>query len=118
MTRVTVRGVNAALNQMDSELSVEISREVRESTLAAFGDVTTATPVDTGNARNSWRVNPTLTEQGSPVPYAGQRVENTTDYIESLNDGSSGQAPPRFIETAFLRHFDDVVVEVIPGELE
>ena len=40
-------------------------------------------------------------------------VTNGTDYIQLLNDGSSIQAPTRFIEQAFLRYFDDVRVEVI-----
>lgn len=116
-TTVRVIGVRQALAQSDVDLSQEISREIREATLAAFGDVVQATPVDTGNARNSWRLNQTL-ETNASVPYQGYRVENTTAYIQTLNDGSSAQAPPRFIEQSFLRYFDEVAVEVIPGELD
>ena len=117
-TRVTVVGVRPALAQMDAEISAMISQEVRENTLQAFGNVVQATPVDTGNARNSWRVNEFIDET-SGYPYASQRVENTTEYIESLNEGTSQQAPPRFIEVGFMQAgFDNVQVEVIPGELD
>ena len=47
------------------------------------------TPVDTGNARNNWKV----TKSG---------IENETEYLEYLNQGSSKQAPEYFIEKTLL----------------
>jgi hypothetical protein len=55
-----------------------------------------ATPVDTGLARDSWKVGqvgPTRCEISNGVPY-----------IESLNNGHSTQAPVHFIEQVALDH--------------
>lgn len=54
-----------------------------------------ATPVDTGLARSSWEVNKTA---------VGFDVENTTEYIQYLNEGSSLQAPSHFIEGVALKY--------------
>jgi hypothetical protein len=49
-----------------------------------------STPVDTGEARDGWR----LDEEGNIV--------NDVDHIDRLNDGSSQQAPSFFIEKTLL----------------
>jgi hypothetical protein len=48
-----------------------------------------ATPVDTGHARDSWRVE-------------GSSIVNDVDYIGELNQGTSQQAPSHFIEAVVL----------------
>jgi hypothetical protein len=48
-----------------------------------------ATPVDTGHARDSWK----MTENG---------IINDAEYISDLNNGSSKQAPPFFVEKEIL----------------
>jgi len=48
-----------------------------------------ATPVDTGRARDSWRVE-------------GDTIVNDVEYISKLNSGSSQQAPEYFIEKTLL----------------
>jgi len=53
-----------------------------------------ATPVDTGNARDHWKVHPV-----SPHRY---EIQNTVPYIKELNAGSSEQAPAFFIERTVL----------------
>jgi len=48
-----------------------------------------ATPVDTGEAQNSWG-------------YDSTGIYNTADHISDLNKGSSQQAPSHFIERVVL----------------
>lgn len=48
-----------------------------------------ATPVDTGNARDNWKIE-------------GNSIVNEVEYIEYLNQGSSIQAPQNFIEKTLL----------------
>jgi hypothetical protein len=53
-------------------------------------DLKDATPVDTGEARDGWQLDP----QGNIV--------NDVEHIEYLNAGSSQQAPAHFIEKTLL----------------
>ena len=48
-----------------------------------------ATPVDTGNARDHWKIQ-------------DNSIVNETEYIEYLNEGSSTQAPANFVERVVL----------------
>ena len=48
-----------------------------------------ATPVDTGKARDGWR-------------YENGAIVNDVEYIDRLNQGTSKQAPARFIEQTLL----------------
>jgi hypothetical protein len=48
-----------------------------------------ATPVDTGNARDGWRIE-------------GASLTNDVEYIDLLNKGTSKQAPSHFIEKTLL----------------
>jgi len=48
-----------------------------------------ATPIDTGLARSSWELSGSSGEK---------RLTNTVDYIESLNNGHSKQAPSNFVQ--------------------
>ena len=48
-----------------------------------------ATPIDTGNARENWRIEK-------------DKIVNDTEYIDVLNAGSSKQAPAYFIEKTLL----------------
>ena len=48
-----------------------------------------ATPIDTGEARQGWHI-------------VGDSIVNNVEYIESLNSGSSQQAPSHFIEQTLL----------------
>ena len=55
-----------------------------------------ATPIDTGKARDSWRI-----EKQRDGLY---KVINDVPYIGRLNDGSSKQAPAHFIESVALKY--------------
>lgn len=74
---------------------------MREIELAAAGQVEkkreemvaklrAATPVDTGEARAGWQI-------------AGNAIVNDVDHISNLNEGTSKQAPARFIERTLLQ---------------
>lgn len=53
------------------------------------------TPVDTGFARDSWSIE----KQDKDF-----NVTNKAEYIQYLNEGSSSQAPARFVETTALKY--------------
>lgn len=85
--------------------------------IQAYSDVSVKTPVDTGRARYSWycsinTIDYTTTPEGkwvfdplraskafaSAKPSDNLYIANSTPYIKSLNQGSSTQAPARFVE--------------------
>ena len=109
-------------NNVPTDFNSEVEKVLRQRALQAFAAVKLATPVDSGRARNSWYIGyqaqykdtqspgvTILTKKDKPQEII---VTNGTDYIQFLNDGSSIQAPTRFIEQAFLKYFDDVRVQV------
>ena len=120
---ITITGVLQAINELDRDTESFVADELRRRSLQALSDVKLATPVDTGRARNSWYIGyqeryVNQTTPGVTILTQSDEVReivvtNGTDYIQLLNDGSSIQAPTKFIEQAFLRYFDEVRVEVI-----
>ena len=107
MTRII--GLTDSLAQLQRDVEAEIDADTRVRTFQALADVKAVTPVDTGRARNAWRADPKGENSRGLRQY---EVRNPQNYIGELNMGSSQQAPANFIETAFLRHFDEVVVDV------
>lgn len=80
-----------------------VQLRIREAALETLRDVKTEMPVDTGRARASW---------GSPEAEGiwregkdGMSVTQGTNvqYVRSLNEGSSKQAPAGFIDAAAER---------------
>lgn len=120
---IFVRGLSQATAGLNKDFNTEIEKELRERALRATADVKLATPVDTGRARNSWYIgyqpnlfDGTISQIISLTPSKEPKtihVTNGTTYIQYLNNGTSVQAPSRFIENSFLRYFDEVDVEVI-----
>ena len=108
--RGRLRNVNNAFRGFSRELGEVVQNETNETAEQLLENLRNATPVDTGNARDSWfleRATPNLIREVQGVIY------NTTEYIDELNEGSSRQAPARFIERAALQLFepDGVIVE-------
>jgi len=112
--------------KMKRELNEEYMRLINQSQrISAFQAITElvhVTPVDSGRARSSWAlntskdliknhedtssVNPTV--RLGPVPtdvIETLYITNGTPYIQDLNQGSSLQAPVRFIETTLSKYF-------------
>jgi len=71
------------LFQIEAEKQVNLRKQKLLSELKA------ATPVDTGNARDSWVLR-------------GNTIVNEVEYMSYLNEGTSNQAPSRFIERTVL----------------
>jgi len=123
---ITVINLKGAVSQLDKDIDKEIEQQLRAKSLKAFADVKLMTPVDTGQARNSWYIGYTerylggeptsnitiLTPKDKPQEII---VTNGVTYIQFLNNGHSKQAPTKFIESAFRKYFDSVEVEITNG---
>lgn len=123
-----------------ADIERNINRTVRQVALVADRELVLATPVDTGRARSNWFVNLGAPNRSVSEPYfPGEKgstassnsqaaidqatqvisrrqigqdiyISNNLDYIGSLNDGSSAQAPAQFVESAVQR-----AVNVVKG---
>jgi len=124
---ITVINLKSSIDQLDKDIDKTIEKELRTRALKAFADVKLMTPVDTGQARNSWYIGYTekyfngenissnitiLTPKDRPQEII---VTNGTTYIQFLNNGHSKQAPTKFIESAFKKYFDTVNIEITNG---
>ena len=108
-----------------NDLNDELAEDVRKTGLQVLSGVIIGTPVDTGEARGAWQV--TLSGKAERDTPEGRRagqalsegstkiqgvtgkniptvtISNSKPYIEELNDGSSLQAPAKFIEMVINR---------------
>ena len=124
---ITVINLRSSIVKLQNDVDKEIEKQLRAKSLKAFADVKLMTPVDTGQARNSWYIGYTeryfdgegsssnisiLTPKNKPQEII---VTNGVTYIQFLNNGHSQQAPMKFIESAFRKYFDSVEVEVTNG---
>lgn len=124
---ITIINLKSSIDQLDKDIDKTIEKELRTRALKAFADVKLMTPVDTGQARNSWYIGYTekyfngenissnitiLTPKDRPQEII---VTNGTTYIQFLNNGHSKQAPTKFIESAFKKYFDTVNIEITNG---
>ena len=126
---ITTIGLTTASKNLQKDINKAIEQELRSRALKAFADVKLTTPVDTGQARNSWYIGYTETYNNQKTAPATSNVNllvpkdkpnkiivtNGTTYIEFLNNGHSQQAPIKFIEAAFRKYFDEVTVEITNG---
>jgi hypothetical protein len=125
---ITVINLRSSMINLQRDIDKEIEKQLRAKSLKAFADVKLMTPVDTGQARNSWYIGYTETyfdgEVGSTsnISILSPKdkpqeiiVTNGVTYIQFLNNGHSQQAPMKFIESAFRKYFDSVEVEITNG---
>jgi len=91
--KVKIKGVSNELARIKKLQDVIIEKKLLVTSIAMKEALKRRTPVDTGNARDSWSVSKTA---------LGYGVSNSADYIDELNAGSSKQAPPYFIENTSL----------------
>ncbi len=66
----------------------KVEKKIKEDLIVSLKE---ATPVDTGNARDGWKLE-------------NDKIVNDVEYISQLNNGSSEQAPQFFIEKVVLRN--------------
>ncbi len=88
---IKVTGVKGVMDKIRREVSEKKSEALEKTKLSLVESLKEATPVDTGNARDSWKVTP-------------EGIVNDAPYIPELNEGSSAQAPAYFIEKTVLAH--------------
>jgi len=87
--RIRLKGMQKTLDMVKTRQS-ELIKDIKKNRLLIYvKQLKDATPVDTGNARDGWRVE-------------DNEIVNSVEYIEFLNDGHSDQAPARFIESTLL----------------
>ena len=94
--RITMSGVAAEFARMDKEAKKKISKDLSVEGRKIVSDLKSVTPVDTGNARDHWKIDYIREKDLSIV--------NEVPYIEYLNNGSSAQSPAHFVESVALRH--------------
>ena len=125
---ITVINLRSSIDNLQKDFNKEVEKQLRAKSLKAFADVKLMTPVDTGQARNSWYIGYTekyfngevgstsnitiLAPKDKPQEII---VTNGVTYIQFLNNGHSQQAPIKFIESAFKKYFDSVEVQVTNG---
>ncbi len=90
MYKITVDSSKVA-----SSLMFELNKQFKEITEKTIVELREATPVDTGAARDSWKL--TYSENAAVI-------SNDKDYLKQLNSGSSKQAPANFIENTLLNY--------------
>ena len=112
---IEVRGLAADLKLLDSDAAKFVS----ELVVFAFQAIISVTPVDTGNARGNWipqiggvtgrvigsRTNPPPVQSDGPirgwkVGRGSITIHNSVEYIQSLDQGSSAQAPQGIVDPA------------------
>lgn len=76
-------------NNLQQEIRLAAEAQVVAAKEALVRKLAAATPVDTGRARDGWRIE-------------GDKIVNDVEYIDSLNHGTSQQAPSHFIEKTIL----------------
>ncbi|MBL4656255.1 MAG: hypothetical protein JKY33_10585 [Bacteroidia bacterium] len=109
----------SAISVAFAQLRTMVAKEQREFVIDIYTGLTTATPVDTGRARASWRI--TKGEIDSSVEPAAKSVKmkkpkvglarlgesyfitNNLPYIVPLNEGHSEQAGEFFVEKEIQR---------------
>ena len=75
----------------------EASKHFEIAVLNAYLELRKATPVDTGEAKDGWKL-----ERAVSVDDIA-RIENAVEHIVYLNDGHSQQAPRYFVEQTLMR---------------
>jgi hypothetical protein len=74
---------------IQKEFEKEYQRQRKEKMKDLMASLVEATPIDTGEARKGWY----LTDDS---------INNDVEYVKDLNQGTSRQAPARFIEKTLL----------------
>ncbi len=96
---ITTINLKSAVNDLKKDIDTTVEKEIRARSLKAFADVKLMTPVDTGQARNSWYIGYTekyfkgkegsssniqiLTPKNKPQEII---VTNGVTYIQFLNN--------------------------------
>ena len=88
---VKLKGRHSAMNELEADLLKEAGVQTEKEKRTLVSKLADATPKDTGRAAAGWKIE-------------GKAITNDVPYIVNLNDGSSQQAPPYFVERTLLAH--------------
>lgn len=93
--KIQLKNVDRTFRELrkDQEIEIETQSDIQVARL--MQDLVDETPIDTGEARASWGMNKLNKDY---------IIRNTAEHIKYLNEGSSKQAPARFIESVALRY--------------
>lgn len=93
--KIQVLGGRSTLASVKKQFGIRAEANLVKTTHAFARDLKAATPVDTGEARDGWKV------EKLPVGYS---VVNEVEHVKYLNEGSSKQAPSHFVESTALKY--------------
>lgn len=88
--KATVIGIDAVIAEIAAKAKKTKAQVERDVANEAVKRLKEATPVDTGRARDGWKVD------------ENNNIVNDVEYIEDLNNGHSQQAASHFIESTLL----------------
>ena len=94
-TSIQLLGISATFDKLSVELKTRTDGHALKKVSEMTAELSSVTPVDTGNARDSWSYSRS---------FDGFVVRNTAPYIHRLNEGSSKQAPAYFVERTALKY--------------
>jgi hypothetical protein len=84
----------AEIRRLQREMKVVSRQHCQKKSEQLLSRLVLATPIDTGAAAQGWSLNKTR---------EGNVLTNSEEHIRYLNEGSSVQAPARFIEKEALK---------------
>ena len=88
--KVTVSGVEKTIAEILKKQQEAVNGGKQAISVRLIEALKDRTPVDTGEARDGWRIN------------GRGNIVNDVDHIEALNKGHSTQAPSHFIEQTVM----------------
>jgi len=103
MLKIEIKNVEKELKKVEKEIKKTVHKKVKLNAKNLLQDLKISTPIDEGRARDGWY----LTDFTNVIINkldASVEINNDVPYITELNDGSSRQAPARFIELNALRY--------------
>ena len=90
-----MKGIKVTLKNLERSLDNSVRSKTMASVLLLKREMVLNTPIDTGNARELWKLSETK---------QGFVLSNDAEYIEQLNNGSSTQAPAFFVEATAIKY--------------
>jgi hypothetical protein len=93
--KIVIKNLDKEFKRLKAEVEDFSKNNLQTKSKELFSDLVNATPIDTGLAQASWEI----AESKNKVV-----IQNTVEYIQNLNNGSSKQAPANFIERTALRY--------------
>jgi predicted neutral ceramidase superfamily lipid hydrolase len=92
-----VTGIEETFRKLKADVEIVQSAAFKKVSARVLTALKEATPVDTGLARDSWKIENVAGKMS---------ITNDQAYVEDLNKGSSKQAPAFFVEKTLLSDND------------